>query len=265
MKYYVVADPHGFYSKLVAALTEKGFFADKEPHKLVICGDVFDRGREAAELQAFLLDLMEKEELILVRGNHEDLALELLENAEYYLSSEMKALYSHHAHNGTFDTFIQLTGLSFNDMFTSPRGFALKGGHTPFVKKLIPAMLDYFETEKHIFVHGWIPCEEVHSPNFGKCYFYDPDWRKASANEWEKARWYNGMLCHNQGVLEEGKTIVCGHFHCSYGHTMYETNKNKHKAEEDFTPYYNDGIIALDACTVHSGFVNCVVIEDNPL
>ena len=30
----------------------------------------------------------------------------------------------------------------------------------------------------------------------------------------------------------------------------------------NFTPYYGDGIIALDACTPVSKKVNCIVVED---
>lgn len=30
----------------------------------------------------------------------------------------------------------------------------------------------------------------------------------------------------------------------------------------DFSPFYSDGIIALDACTALSGIVNCIVLED---
>ena len=60
MRYYVTADVHGFFSELRAALDEAGFFEDKEPHKLIICGDIYDRGSEALQLQAFLLDLMEQ-------------------------------------------------------------------------------------------------------------------------------------------------------------------------------------------------------------
>lgn len=71
MKYYVVADVHGFFTELKAALSEKGFFEDKEPHKLIICGDLLDRGNEALEVQSFVLDLLQKDEIILIRGNHE--------------------------------------------------------------------------------------------------------------------------------------------------------------------------------------------------
>lgn len=80
MKYYVVADVHGFFDELKFALTEKGFFTDTEQHKLIVCGDLFDRGKQAAELQEFILDLLAKDEVILIRGNHEDLMLELLKD-----------------------------------------------------------------------------------------------------------------------------------------------------------------------------------------
>lgn len=80
MRYYVTADVHGYFSELKSALAENGFFEDTEPHKLIICGDIYDRGAETLELQNFILDLMSKNEVILIRGNHEDLALELLNN-----------------------------------------------------------------------------------------------------------------------------------------------------------------------------------------
>lgn len=72
MRYYVTADVHGYFSELRSALAEKGFFEDTEPHKLIICGDIYDRGTETLELQSFILDLMSKDEVILIRENHED-------------------------------------------------------------------------------------------------------------------------------------------------------------------------------------------------
>ena len=80
MKYYVTADVHGYFTALKTALAEQGFFEDTEPHKLVICGDLYDRGTEALQLQEFILDLLSKDQVILIRGNHEDLTLDLLHN-----------------------------------------------------------------------------------------------------------------------------------------------------------------------------------------
>ena len=51
MRYYVVSDVHGFYTPLVTALKCTGFFEDTEPHKLLVLGDLFDRGSEAVKLQ----------------------------------------------------------------------------------------------------------------------------------------------------------------------------------------------------------------------
>ncbi len=262
MKYYIVADPHGFYTPLITALTEKGFFEDTVPHKLIVCGDILDRGREALKMQAFILDLMQKDEVILVRGNHEDLALKCIQEAPDIFQSPATASYTHHATNGTIKTFTQLTRMTVTAICRDVNKFIGRANDTPYVKTIIPATVDYYETEHYIFVHGWIPCKAYDSPYVGKCYFYEPNWRKASKTEWARSRWYNGMMCHNQGVKEDGKTIVCGHWRCSYGHVMYEQGRKKREAEEDFTPYYNDGIIALDACTAYSGFVNCLVIEE---
>ena len=64
------------------------------------------------------------------------------------------------------------------------------------------------------------------------------------------------------GVLEEGKTIVCGHWHCSYGHSNFEGKGSEFGEDADFSPYYANGIIALDACTGHSGRGNMIVLED---
>ena len=112
IKYYVVSDVHSFFMELNAVLTEKGFFKDPAPHKLIICGDLFDRGTEAQEMQAFIMDLMAKDQVILIRGNHEDLGLDLLHNW-----SRKSYLQRHHNLNGTVDTVCQLTGFSEREVY----------------------------------------------------------------------------------------------------------------------------------------------------
>ena len=73
MKYYVVADVHGYFTELKIALEKSGFFEDLKPHKLVVCGDLLDRGKEANELIDFMMELVNKDQLVYIRGNHEDL------------------------------------------------------------------------------------------------------------------------------------------------------------------------------------------------
>ena len=260
MRYYVVADVHGYYSELITALTERGFFEDTQPHKLIVCGDLFDRGEEAVRLQEFIVDLMNKEEVILIRGNHEDLVLDLIENIYKWMTPEL--LDSPHWKNGTVETVLQLTGMTLNEAYTLPKYCAAKMEDTPYFRKIIPATVDYFETERYIFVHGWIPCHAVACGRNKYLFTYEENWRNADRMQWIGARWYNGMDAARQGVIEPRKTIVCGHWHCSYGHAVIDGVGEEHGANAVYTPYYGEGIVALDACTAFSHRVNCIVIDD---
>ena len=67
MRYYVVSDVHSYFTPMQRALERKGFFDDTEPHKLILCGDMMDRGNEVVETQNFMLNLLEKGDLIFIR------------------------------------------------------------------------------------------------------------------------------------------------------------------------------------------------------
>ena len=249
MRYYVISDVHGYYTQMKSALEKAGFFSDTTPHKLIMLGDLFDRGHEAKQLQQFILEQMEQDKIILIRGNHEDLFVELV-------TTDAGMPYSYHKSNGTYDTALQLTG--FDPVMASIRhyDFADAAKDTPFYKEIIPAMLDYFETEHYVFTHGWIPS----IPNRDKSYSYISSWREAGREQWNQARWFNGMDAAQ--TADENKTIVCGHWHTSYGHSKYEHKGTEFGEDADFSPYYGPGIIAIDACTAFSGKVNCLAIED---
>lgn len=257
MRYYVTADVHGFFTELIEALTEQGFFEDREPHKLIVCGDLYDRGTEALELQKFILDLMDKDQVILIRGNHEDLTLSLLHN--WHRRSYMQ---SHHHTNGTIDTLCQLTGFHTRALYHDAENMCRACLKDPYIREIIPAMVDYYETEHYIFIHGWIPCTPVSVGSGEMEYVPADDWRNADQALWDKARWVNGMEAAHGGIVEPGKTIVCGHWHCSFGHSKYENDGGEFDNHPNFAPYYGKGVIALDACTPCSGRVNCIVIDD---
>lgn len=257
MRYYVVADVHGYFDEFSAALREKGFFEDTSSRKLIICGDLFDRGSKALDVQNFVLDLMSKDEVILIRGNHEDLALDLLNG--WHRESYRQF---HHHINGTIDTVCQLTQLSPTALYQEPETFGRAFLQTPFIQTIIPAMLDYYETKHYIFTHGWIPCTPIKLNENLTEYALIEEWRSADKYMWDKVRWINGMEAAHGGIRMPGKTIVCGHWHCSFGHSHYENDGGEFDNNPNFTPYYGDGIIALDACTPISKQINCIIIED---
>ena len=248
MRYYVTADVHGFYTIMEKALEEAGFFDDEGQHKLIILGDLFDRGNEAIRMMEFVLGLMEEDRVILIRGNHEDLFEEMV-------TTDDGVPLLHHVRNRTYDTAIQLTEHRHFSANLWPGRFAREARETPFYTRIIPSMLDYYETEHYIFVHGWIPCERS-----SKGYSYYPGWRDAGTARWKSARWINGIDAAQSSRAE--KTVVCGHWHASYGHARYAKKGTEFGADADFSPYFGPGIIAMDACTAYSGKINVIVLED---
>lgn len=61
MRYYVVADIYGYYTQMKSTIEKAGFFSDPTLHKLIMLGDIFDRGHEAKQVQQFVLEQMEQD------------------------------------------------------------------------------------------------------------------------------------------------------------------------------------------------------------
>ena len=261
MKIFAVSDIHSYFTPFRKALDKKGFEPDNSEHLLVVCGDVFDRGPESKEIYEYLNNLTN---VVLVKGNHENLMEEvwLRGHCERYDIS-----------NGTLRTIVDM----FDDAAQGDTHDCIKMSREalePFFAKFV----NYFETKNYIFVHGWIPCEKWEHPDKpwyqqNRKFEYDPDWRNCNDIEWDGARWINGITAgYLDKIIEPGKTIVCGHWHCSYGHyikALKKALKNGTEIEHEefdktaiWRPFKAKGILAIDRCTAHTGKVNVVVLED---
>ena len=260
--YYVVSDVHGYYTEMVEALESAGFFKETRPCKLVLCGDLLDRGKEAVKMIDFMIGLMEEEKLIYIRGNHEDLFVDCLEQIAAGNVCDIVNGMSHHYTNRTWDTMLQISGMNVRNACSYPNELVRRVLNSPFYKRLLPTCVDYYETDNYIFTHGWLPCFVEGLRNF-ESYTYDPNWREADREGFRRSRWFNGMaLACKHRIREEGKTVVCGHWHTSFGHSRIEHACSEWGDDADFSPFSADGILAIDACTAASKVVNCVVIED---
>ena len=265
MKNFVLTDVHGFYSIMIDTLTEVGFFSEPEPPRLIVLGDLLDRGNEALKMVEFMKALKDEGRLTYVRGNHEDLLVACLQEISQGEVFNISSPLSHHFTNGTWDSLLQLSMMDKESALRYPRELVARVMHSTYYKELLPMTVDYLETEKHIFVHGYIPARESGRGAF-KWYTYDPDWRDADYDAWRAARWYNGMsLSSTFGVKEPGKTVVCGHYHASYGHSRIRNLSSEWGRDAIFEPYYDEGIIAMDASTANSGKMNCLVFEEGEL
>lgn len=252
MKYFVISDVHSFYTQMIETLKEKGYDQNNTDHTLILCGDAFDRGPESKEMFKWMKSLPQ-DRFVYVRGNHEDLLKECYDDIVYYGD-----VHSHHYSNGTVKTVMDLCQVpksySYLLNYDSDIIEKIQGKLRSVLNFIDKKCVDFFETDHFVFVHGWIPCLD--------------DWKKG---DWNKARWVNGMHMWADGVKLADKTVVCGHWHSSWGNCHIhgdvdeEFPKNRYdedKMTEAFKPFIDDGIIAIDGCTAYSGRVNCVVLED---
>lgn len=280
-KYFCVSDVHSFFWPLKEALDTAGFDLNEKDHILLVDGDLFDRGADSLAVYQFVKSLP-KSRRVLIRGNHEQLFLDLLDKDE---PGEVD--YS----NGTLRTLLDLAGkngddciddLSFDVWWDRKQHWAqslFKRAKNSKTAKAVAkwirsdAWVDCFELGDYIFEHCFIPLKSLSGLPM---YFEYPkyagleikkDWREA-ATETEKleSRWGHPYLLYRKGFFDEelknGKILVCGHWNTSDFYKIDEPNHVISYEIEDQNPIYlSDHFIGLDACTAKSGRVNCLVLE----
>lgn len=267
MKYFVFSDVHGFYSVFRKELRKKGFDPKNEEHILISLGDNYDRGKENYKMFKFLRKMWKKKRIILIKGNHEDLFMEMMQRG-YPISID----YS----NKTYNTLVQFYRQYFNvvDEEDEPKDW---NELYQLMKKdkffdIIYDMKDYYETDKYVFTHGFIPIDGEYSYYYNENCSYKEDWRDSTSRQFKDARWYNGIelsMKYNIGV--PNKKIIVGHYHASYGNVRKEIGMNHHPSEykkyefsnfDFFKPYEDNNIIAIDSCVAFTNKINILVLDD---
>ena len=267
LKYFCVSDIHSYYDALIAALTSKGFDIYNDEHILIICGDAFDRGDDTIEVFKFIKYLNSRNRLIYIKGNHEDLLFDCIEELSKY-----GEISNHHYSNKTVKTLSH---------FIDEDDFWLYSTYIPtnVINKIIDGTeevrdfiqqncVDYFQLGNKIFVHSWIPKEDIwnqktedtlnlteNTPNYNQ--------------SWKEARWGNPFESYKYGWQPENSCIVFGHWHTSWywSHVKMDRKewpqKNRVDWLKSFDPVIEDKIIGLDGCVAYSGRINCIVFDEN--
>jgi serine/threonine protein phosphatase 1 len=254
MKYFVISDIHSNYNIMIDALNEKEFNFNDPNHKIILVGDAFDRGTDPVGMYLFIKEMINKNKLIWIVGNHEFLILKRLEEQVFK------------NHNDTYETLLKLalfnsnkTSLSDYEIFEELDKMGLKSF---MLDNLIP----FYETTNYVFAHGFIPLKKDK---------YIENWRDIKLLSWYTAATKNGMKkVMVDGIRIPDKTLVCGHCRCSYGNVRKEHDiktwdnkifekQQKYKNNiEFFSPYYGNGVIGIDGCCGETGMINCLVIEE---
>lgn len=115
---YVVSDVHGEYVKYLAMLEQISF---SENDTLFVLGDVVDRGPEPIRV---LQDMASRDNVYLVKGNHEAMASYVLhklnveiteDNADSHIDAELMQMIIEWQRNGGYITMKQFRALSANE------------------------------------------------------------------------------------------------------------------------------------------------------
>ena len=272
---FCVSDIHGFADELKVGLKEAGYDKRNKDHILVVVGDIFDRGPKNMAVYNFLKSVP-KSRRILIKGNHESLYFELL-NKEYPQDHDFS--------NCTVDTMCEIAGVSTTvfdedtyayDWTRYQKESKISWNKITEIVRISPITkwlesdewLDYAEVGNYIFTHSFIPVRQDDglSPYYihHRKQSYRADWRNASADDWEGARWGCPWRQYKAGLFkaeeEQGKTLVVGHWHAS---DFYENLKNVYGSERAI--YYSKGIIAIDGGVTRTWFYGTFVHPQNVL
>lgn len=284
-KFFVVADIHSYFDQMQKALNLAGFDIKNPEHTLIVCGDIFDRGNQSKEIYDFLKNKMPEDRLILIRGNHEDLFLDLV-NKDFPEKNDFQ--------NQTTKTFCHLAG--YDDRIMNIESVQLYS-RLPInqlseyiykswqdIKKKVKESdvytwlksdkwLNYYEYKNFIFVHSFIPTlirkEFIYlyrmnliNDDDTRYLVYNPKWRKATDIQWQQARWLNPVNAFRSGCFdidkEDNKILVCGHYNVDYFHSTFENSQIK-----NYNIYFGDNLIGIDGCTTLTHHVNVLVIDED--
>lgn len=240
--YFVVSDIHGFYDELVAALDSSGYDKKNPDHVLVVVGDIFDRGPKNLFVYKFLKSIP-KERRVLIRGNHEDMFVELI-------GKSFPAYYDFQ--NRTVDAFCQLSGFNeqvlldnvIHDVSSTAKDYWAQIVEIVKMMKIdgwikSDEWVEYYEIGDFILTHSFLPLRH------GR---YNPDWRTdAKPHEWGKAHWGSPLEQYQMGLFKEeeskGKKLIFGHW------DVYDIRvhlSNNAIVERDQSIFDHEGFIAID-------------------
>lgn len=239
-KIFAVSDIHGEYKKLKNSLNEAGFNPLDETHKLVICGDLFDRGTQNLEVYEYIRSLEKNhpDQIVVLRGNHEYFFYDVEQDDYDHIMWNIRR-------NGFGKTLTSFTGLSKDNLLE----------HIRMIKFLIleihPELLDwvmnlpfYYETKNYVFTHAGIDLSSE-------------DWREGN---WKRIIWNDLYSFQDEDLKSYGftKKLVMGHFPTSL---LSGKNHNEIYHHQDNQKIFIDGAAAYHT---YNQF-NILIVEDEEL
>jgi len=237
MKYFCVSDIHGHYDVLVRDLEKSGWDPNNIGHKLIVIGDMVDRGPQNKEVLEFLYKLYKKNKAIIIMGNHDMFLLDFLNGN--FAKTSFNFLY-----NGHLETIQQLLGHTPNTLCKFEEDQQELLNKYPYLHEFLSSLLGFYEIGKYIFVHGGVNATL-------------PDWR---IDTMKNFTW------NSQATMTPvpKKMVVCGH---KQNVSLRAPNNYKEYLQypdiypDMFKILYLKGSIHIDGSVVATKKINVLVLN----
>lgn len=229
MRTIVFSDPHGCFDRMMALLEKVKY--DKYKDRLIVLGDLVDRGYKSKEVVQYLLQMSKSYDVQVVGGNHDEMFTYWLsdppEGFLEYTETDPEKDYIGGIY--TINSFIEGTNYS-NDK--DIRSF-IKEKYAEEVQ-FLRNLPDFIEEESYIFVHGGI------NPMLA-------DWRNSTRKDFRYAKSQFFWWPH-----EHPQTFV-------FGHTI--TSK-LHKDKANFSIWEGHNQIGIDGGCCGGHQLNALIITE---
>lgn len=220
-KVFVMSDVHGEFS-MMEEMLEKW---NREEEQLIILGDLADRGPNSKATLELAYHLVQVEDAIVIKGNHDDML-------EKYLEEPLRNQGLYYM-NGGGKTVASLLGEAVSNRDHQKNAQAIKEKY-PWLLPFLKSLSYFYEWKDYLFVHAGVDLTL-------------DDWRDSTERDfiWIREGFYDQQNNTN-------KTIVFGH----------SVTANLHRERANYDIWQSgDGLIGIDGGAVYGGKLHALVLS----
>ncbi|WP_020617935.1 metallophosphoesterase family protein [Paenibacillus daejeonensis] len=181
----MISDIHGCLAPLKELLSEMNYQPDAD--KLLLLGDYVDRGPCSRETVDYIMELMQCNRVIALKGNHDQRLVDWVRSVDGTVTDRFLA----HGGLQTIHSYCKITSELSTEGFEQARQEI--GRHYEHHLAFLDSLPLYYEDDQHIYVHAGL------NPNY-------PNWRDQPAYDFM----YIKEPFHRSPALRN-KTVVFGH------------------------------------------------------
>lgn len=257
-KTFIISDIHGHYNITIKALESAGYNKDNGD-RIIILGDVFDRGDESLAIYEWIRS---NNNIICLKGNHEYILEDYLDGTtispfNYLHNGTNETLADFWHRTAPFESWCLLEGQCEmnHESFAKWINIVKKDINTEYPDLLhwLQTLPNYYELDfpngkKYIMTHGIIDTVA-------------PDWKQPRKG-WEDQTWakpYEVAKFHNN----LNATVIVGHINAGLIRAEWSLPGGQRDNSILYLNNRGQNLYVIDTCTILTQQVNVLVIDEN--